>query len=1130
MRKFLATCVLGTGLGTLAGFPALADDTEIYLQPPLQNQADAPLVMFSLDYRANLTSTICAQVGVGTPDLNGNFDALDYPSCEAARYFANKGLASELPAATDKFFFFDLLRLALRVVLESVNNVKLGLMMNHQHETNADGPSHGDGATGGDRKSNGGTIVMGFQLLEENNDTARDNFNTKLNALRALKSAPNSPDHTYQGKELFFEFYRYLTGKAVYNGHNGWNDFEQGATELGSPPANTNMACGSNDALLAEACWDSSIVAGAGNNFTYISPLTNANQCTKIYTINLFFGVSQNANDSDNAVDDPVVSGGTGAARTTDQAMIQFLRDADLGSTPFGTPDIAGAQSVQSFFLYNGNVANTVNSFAAAGGTDLGLEVTNDPEQLVNLLRSVFTQILSISTTFVAASVPVNVFNRAEVIDNVYIAVFQAQNKPNWPGNVKKVKIQTSVDNQGATVFRLVDASSPQIDAVATDGRIKNEALTFWTDGGALPAPAPDTQEVAGKDGRAVQRGGAGQKIPGFLSGGVGVDNAAGPRQVFTEPAAFTNGTPAALFGISANNAGFNALKAHFSPQQAGENNNEYEDRITGYLKWLRGMDLFDTDADGNFDEPRFMTLLKANGDPNGVIQWILHDALHSRPVAINFGARAGHTEANPDLRILMGTNDGMLHMFRNTNAGGTELGTETWGFVPRELLKLSETLSPVAAGGAHPYGLDGAVSVYLDDTDGDGTIEGGEQAIAVFGLRRGGQSMYALDITNPDSPQMLWKVTNGAGTFAELGHTFSSARVGTVKFGATPTPAVIFAAGYDLDKDARPGPGTDDNLGTAIYILDVRDGSLIKKFTHASLTDSISSDLSAIDTLGSGNFDRIYVGTTGGHIWRADLPPGAVDNRGSWSLSLLADLGRHQTNDIANDRRFHHRVDVVQSFDAQGSFDAVIVTSGDRENPRNEDTNDFIFVIKDPNTTSGVVDLTQAGNGRTDIPINFGQLGDVTDNCLQSGAPGCTTDVTKGFKLELAEVGEKGLATPTTIAGTIFFTTYIPNTGLQPSPCAPIEGTGRLYAISLENGGSRFNFNTQDDSNPDATEEGLTRGDRYLDLRSGGIPAEVVILPPDKLLLPDLSIISTGGTGNFPTFWYQIEDINSPN
>ena len=45
---------------------------------------------------------------------------------------------------------------------------------------------------------------------------------------------------------------------------------------------------------------------------------------------------------------------------------------------------------------------------------------------LARELEDVFKQILSVSTTFVSASVPVNAFNRAEVIDNVYLALFKA--------------------------------------------------------------------------------------------------------------------------------------------------------------------------------------------------------------------------------------------------------------------------------------------------------------------------------------------------------------------------------------------------------------------------------------------------------------------------------------------------------------------------------------------------------------------------------------------------------------------------------------------------------------------------------------------------------------------------------
>ena len=38
---------------------------------------------------------------------------------------------------------------------------------------------------------------------------------------------------------------------------------------------------------------------------------------------------------------------------------------------------------------------------------------------------------------------PVNVFNRAEITDNVYIALFQVDGeaKPSWVGNVKKLRM-----------------------------------------------------------------------------------------------------------------------------------------------------------------------------------------------------------------------------------------------------------------------------------------------------------------------------------------------------------------------------------------------------------------------------------------------------------------------------------------------------------------------------------------------------------------------------------------------------------------------------------------------------------------------------------------------------------------
>ena len=42
-----------------------------------------------------------------------------------------------------------------------------------------------------------------------------------------------------------------------------------------------------------------------------------------------------------------------------------------------------------------------------------------------------------------------NVFNRAEITDNVYIALFQVdgQARPSWVGNVKKLKLTGANDS-----------------------------------------------------------------------------------------------------------------------------------------------------------------------------------------------------------------------------------------------------------------------------------------------------------------------------------------------------------------------------------------------------------------------------------------------------------------------------------------------------------------------------------------------------------------------------------------------------------------------------------------------------------------------------------------------------------
>jgi type IV pilus assembly protein PilY1 len=410
-----------------------------------------------------------------------------------------------------------------------------------------------------------------------------------------------------------------------------------------------------------------------------------------------------------------------------------------------------------------------------------------------------------------------------------------------------------------------------------------------------------------------------------------------------------------------------------------------------------------------------------------------------------------------------------------------------------------------------------------MDDQKLDGTIEPGDDVYLFFGLGRGGQAYYALDVSDPESPRLLWTIEKG-GDFAELGYTFSRPRVGHVDIGDGRQPVVIFGGGYDLNKDDRSGTGSDDSEGAAIYVVDARTGNLIWKavggtgasgssvFVHPDLRDSIPSGVTIADTDGDGLTDRILVGDTGGNVWRVDL---AGTDTSDWKLTRLAKLGRHAESGQANDRRFFHRPDLVPSRDESGPFDAVVIGSGNRQDPLDYagTVTNYLYVLKDRNVAKGT---------GTDRDLTPSQLGDVTDNCLQEGS-GCSVNLANGWKLRLEQEGEKALATPVTIAGTVFFTTYIPPGELSGGSCSPAEGSGRLYAVALRDERAVMNYDATVD--PDEDGRGTTKSDRHTVLNSPGIPSEVVFLPPNMILRPDLQPEEIGVSTRWRTFWFIEED-----
>ena len=144
-----------------------------------------------------------------------------------------------------------------------------------------------------------------------------------------------------------------------------------------------------------------------------LSPFRLAEECTKLTSINLMFQVANQENDSDVAIAKSLDLQGTGANRARFVDMVKFMNQVDMANDDLGRK-VVGLQNLVSFFLVPKTKINKKTvGYARAGGTVQPLALSEDPEELITTLTDIFNQILSVSTTFVSASLPVNAFNRS---------------------------------------------------------------------------------------------------------------------------------------------------------------------------------------------------------------------------------------------------------------------------------------------------------------------------------------------------------------------------------------------------------------------------------------------------------------------------------------------------------------------------------------------------------------------------------------------------------------------------------------------------------------------------------------------------------------------------------------------
>ncbi len=458
----------------------------------------------------------------------------------------------------------------------------------------------------------------------------------------------------------------------------------------------------------------------------------------------------------------------------------------------------------------------------------------------------------------------------------------------------------------------------------------------------------------------------------------------------------------------------------------------------------------------------------RTQDNPNGLstaVRGYLHgDVLHSRPAVVNYNRNGD----NRDIVIYYGANDGILHA---TKGGQDDAdGYEKWGFIPTEqfskLSRLYLDTPAISTSDPKPYFTDGPISTYIKDANSDGKLVStdGDLVHIYTGMRRGGRYIYALNVSDPDTPKLLWKKSNTDSGFSELGQTWSELK--TTKIKGHANPVVIFGAGYDNVADDTLPAGTN-TMGRGVFVVDALDGSLVWQASSSyGITHSIPADVTIIDRNGDGYTDRIYAADTGGNIWRMDINDA---NSANWSVNKIAALG----GSGSNERKFLYAPDVVFGT----TYDSLLIGSGDREKPFDTTITNQFYMIKD--TGTGLANVVTPA-------ITQSSLYDATGNLIQTGTADQKSAATsalnsaKGWYITFG-TGEKTVSGSTTLGGTVFFGTNIPESQLSaPGTCSAGLGEARLYALSYLDASSTIDFNATGT---------LTTSDRYQKREGGGYP-----------------------------------------
>ncbi|MDP2241102.1 MAG: PilC/PilY family type IV pilus protein [Burkholderiales bacterium] len=407
---------------------------------------------------------------------------------------------------------------------------------------------------------------------------------------------------------------------------------------------------------------------------------------------------------------------------------------------------------------------------------------------------------------------------------------------------------------------------------------------------------------------------------------------------------------------------------------------------------------------------------------------------------------------------VFAAANDGMLHAFETdvnndpyfqTSGIGTAItsddtyegnnagnGEERWAFIPSMVLPNLYKLASTPY--SHRYFTDGSPAVGDVCLSNPCTGLSDWRTMLVAGLNSGGRGYYALDVTNPLAPKLLWEfkvrkpsetscaITTadavGATDDCDLGLTYGNPVLS--KFNGQ--WVVFVTSGYN-NTGLEPGGTERQGDGKSyLYILNAVTGAIIKKIgtgvgdggtAGASYTDADPSGLARINNwvdnaLLNNTTTAVYGGDLKGNLWRFDLDSASSSYLTAVKVATLTSGVTPQPITTKPELGMISTYHVV--FVATGKFLGV--------SDKTDTTGQTIYAIKDDlNTNVPVI-------GRTTL-IQQSLISGTTTRSATSNAVDWTSPLVRGWYVNLPDPGERVSVDPQLQLGSLIVASNVPST-----------------------------------------------------------------------------------------------------